>query len=209
MKLIRHLPSSNSSSFEGRKGVLDRLILTLDVTGYPYAWMNWKQAVIHQATGRVSRKVGDYEFTFKGGLNRHTQRISTISINSIIALRGRNPMAWKSQTIALTNAALFNRDRYICAYCGKKGSKSELTRDHIIPVCQGGLDTWLNCTTACAACNHRKGGRTLEQSGMELHYVPYVPSIQEGLILENRKILADQMELLSTLLPKNSRLFLP
>lgn len=55
---------------------------------------------------------------------------------------------------------------YRCAYCGDVDSK--LQQDHIVPVCQGGGYTADNIVPACAACNARKGGRTPEQSGMEL-----------------------------------------
>ena len=88
---------------------------------------------------------------------------------------------------------------------GKLGSKG-LTRDHIIPLSRGGLDTWQNCCACCASCNAAKGSRTLDDLGWELLYVPYAPSHQEGLILQNRQILADQMELLRAMLPRHSRL---
>ena len=52
----------------------------------------------------------------------------------------------------------------------------------------------------------RRDRITPEQAGMDLLYVPYAPSIHEGLILANRRILADQMEFLAALLPANSRL---
>ncbi len=39
-------------------------------------------------------------------------------------------------------------------------------------------------------------------------YVPYSPSIYEAMILRNRKILADQMDFLASLLPAGSRLIL-
>lgn len=185
---------------------MDRLILALDVSGYPYAWLTWQEAVVHQCAGRVARQLGDFHFTFHGGRNRHTGLPSAITVSSIVALRGRNPLAWRFQTIALTNAALFHRDRQTCAYCGKHFSSSDLTRDHILPLALGGRDSWNNCTTACFRCNNRKGARTPEQAGMDLLYVPYAPSIHEGLILANRRILADQMEFLAALLPANSRL---
>ena len=128
---------------------MDRLILALDVSGYPYAWLTWQEAVVHQCAGRVARQLGDFHFTFHGGRNRHTGLPSAITISSIVALRGRNPLAWRFQTIALTNAALFHRDRQTCAYCGKHFSSSDLTRDHILPLALGGRDSWNNCTTAC------------------------------------------------------------
>ena len=41
---------------------------------------------------------------------------------------------------------------------------------------------------------------------MELVYVPYVPDRNEALLLQNRNILARQMEFLNDYLPKHSRL---
>ena len=43
---------------------------------------------------------------------------------------------------------------------------------------------------------------------MMMLYVPYTPSIYEAMILRNRKILADQMDFLASLLPADSRLIL-
>ena len=184
---------------------MDGLILALDASGYPFTWMTWQEAVVSQVAGRVSRQMGEFEFTFTGGYCRSTGETSKVTISSIVALRGNHPFAWRKTGIRLTNAALFHRDRHICAYCGKQGNKY-LTRDHIVPLSQGGRDVWSNCTTACRSCNSRKGGKTPAQAHMELLYVPYAPSLQEGLILENRRILADQMEILASLLPKHSRL---
>jgi 5-methylcytosine-specific restriction endonuclease McrA len=38
-----------------------------------------------------------------------------------------------------------------------------------------GQHSWENVVTACSYCNHKKGGRTLEQSGMKLLKVPAEP----------------------------------
>lgn len=106
----------------------------------------------------------------------------------------------------LSNTKLFARDRNVCAYCGKVFHADELTREHIIPLCQKGQTSWMNLVTACRSCNHRKGPRTPEQARMPLLYAPYVPSIWEDFILRNRRILADQMEFLRMHVPKTSRL---
>ena len=89
---------------------------------------------------------------------------------------------------------------------GARFYPEDLTREHIIPFAQNGVDTWMNVVTACRACNHRKSSRTPEQAHMPLLYTPYVPSLWEDFILRNRRILADQMEFLMAHLPKNSRL---
>jgi len=40
---------------------------------------------------------------------------------------------------------------------------------------------------------------------MHLLYTPYVPNLYEHLLLQNRNILADQMEYLKTGIPRHSR----
>ncbi|RLD97743.1 MAG: HNH endonuclease, partial [Bacteroidetes bacterium] len=46
---------------------------------------------------------------------------------------------------------------------------------HILPQHLGGESTWSNLVTACADCNHKKGGFTLEQSGLKLRNKPEQP----------------------------------
>lgn len=43
---------------------------------------------------------------------------------------------------------------YRCVYCGKKVKK--LTRDHVIPLVEGGSNTASNIVPACQVCNSRK-----------------------------------------------------
>jgi 5-methylcytosine-specific restriction endonuclease McrA len=44
-----------------------------------------------------------------------------------------------------------------------------------LPRHMGGKHVWTNVVTACPACNHRKGGRTLEESRMHLLRPPKEP----------------------------------
>ena len=76
--------------------------------------------------------------------------------------------------VKLNKREIFRRDSYTCQYCGL--SKRNLTVDHVIPRRLGGDHSWENLVTACAACNHRKGGRTIEQAGMSLPQKPGSPS---------------------------------
>ena len=109
------------------------------------------------------------------------------------------PVSYTHLDVYKRQRLLFSRDRHLCAYCGEEFAESELTRDHIIPRSQNGKDTWENCVTACRDCNLDKAGRTPEQAGIRLLYVPYRPVKSEKLILANRHILADQMEYLQAL----------
>lgn len=75
--------------------------------------------------------------------------------------------------LKLTRREVFRRDSYTCQYCGKH--TPELTIDHVIPRHLGGQHAWTNVVAACPACNHRKGGRMLEDAGMRLLRTPTEP----------------------------------
>lgn len=76
------------------------------------------------------------------------------------------------------------RDGYICAYCGKRCKKEQLTVDHINPQSRGGRLTWDNSVTSCKKCNSKKANKSLEESGMQLRYKHYTPSSIFELFLE-------------------------
>jgi 5-methylcytosine-specific restriction endonuclease McrA len=181
------------------------LILATDVTGAPFGWVQWQDAVSYQAMDRIHRQLGQNEFVFRGGLSSVTGERSEIRLSSIILLRARNPRGWVNSPPSLNNPLLFRRDRHICCYCGMQKRTDQLTRDHIVPTSRGGANSWMNAVTCCRKCNQVKDSRTPAEAGMGMLYVPYVPSRYEGLILHNRRILADQMDFLLHLLPRNSR----
>jgi 5-methylcytosine-specific restriction endonuclease McrA len=83
-------------------------------------------------------------------------------------------------SIKLSKQEIFRRDNYTCQYCGSRAMK--LTLDHIIPRHMGGEHSWDNLITACAACNHRKGGCTPEQANMRLLTAPNTPSASASYI---------------------------
>lgn len=182
-------------------------ILSLDMNGTPHRWISWQAACHYHARDLVAWSIGETEFRFLGGTSRMTGLRSQITTQSIIAIKGRalRPGAL-AQVPPLNNRELFRRDRHLCGYCGHRLPGSQLTRDHVNPVSQGGRDIWMNVVTACRPCNQRKSGRTPEQARMALLYAPYVPNKAEYLILCNRNILADQMDFLTRHLPRQSRL---
>lgn len=73
----------------------------------------------------------------------------------------------------LTRREVFRRDNYVCQYCGQP--TQEPTIDHVVPRHRGGQHTWENLVTACPRCNRRKGGRTVQEAGMQLLRLPQVP----------------------------------
>ncbi|MGA8053623.1 MAG: HNH endonuclease [Burkholderiales bacterium] len=183
------------------------LILTLDSHGVPHRWVTWQQACFYYAKNLVAWTLGGTAFTVYGGISRATGERSSITGQSIIAVKGK-AMAMKGfhQIPPLSNRELFRRDRHVCAYCGGEFSFLRLTRDHIVPLSRGGRDLWMNVVTACRHCNGVKRNRTPEEAGVELLYAPYVPNKAEYLILTNRKILSDQTEFLAQHVASGSRI---
>jgi 5-methylcytosine-specific restriction endonuclease McrA len=75
--------------------------------------------------------------------------------------------------VKLSRREVFARDRHTCQYCGRQ--THDLTLDHVMPRHRGGGHTWENLVTACKSCNHRKGGKTLDEARLRLHRDPYEP----------------------------------
>ena len=102
----------------------------------------------------------------------HTSR-ATFTCPSVIRLlyliKRVHPVA------KLTRKELFLRDNYTCQYCGKQ--TKDLTIDHVVPRHMGGPHRWENLVSACKTCNHRKGGRLLEEARMSPLKEPRQPHV--------------------------------
>lgn len=72
--------------------------------------------------------------------------------------------------------ALIKRDKYICQYCGKKLTASQITIDHVLPRAQKGITSFTNCVVCCQICNNKKADMTPDQAGMILLKKPTHPS---------------------------------
>ncbi|WP_240151735.1 MULTISPECIES: HNH endonuclease [Oleiagrimonas] len=180
-------------------------VLALDAGGRILDWISWQDAVCLYVREAVAWTLGDPCLTVHGGTNRLTGAQTTLLLHPIVASTGHCRASGIAPSPALTNNALFARDKYLCLYCGEHFARSALTRDHVMPVSRGGQDIWENVVSSCTHCNLRKGNRTPQQAHMPLLAVPYRPSWVEHLILSNRNILADQMQFLVNHLPRKRR----
>jgi len=183
----------------------DPRILIIDAQGQPVRWAHLMRAARYYAAGKVLTDLGENLFSMMGGLQEESGLRSEFITSSIVMIRGRHRIPLGHAHVGLTKHRLFARDRHVCAYCGEHFAESELTVEHIAPVSRGGQHTWTNVVTACRSCNTRKGNRRPEEAHMPLLYVPYAVCRNEGFILSNRRILADQMAFLQASLPKYSR----
>ena len=69
---------------------------------------------------------------------------------------------------------LFERDKWICQYCGEKVNQQNATLDHFIPQSKSGDNSKDNLKTCCLVCNGIKSGKTYEEAAPFL-----LKSIQE------------------------------
>ena len=188
---------------------LTQEVLRTDLAGMPLEWIDYRSAATLYHSEQVAYSCGSLLYRVHGGFNARSGMRSVIEVNSIVATRGdtRNVARNRERyTPPLNNTTLFKRDANVCLYCGLRFCKSELTRDHITPMSKGGEDVWMNVVTACRRCNNHKGGRTPEESGMELLAVPFSPTYAEYIYLKGRRVLFDQMQYLLAHFPRTSPL---
>ena len=135
-------------------------VLSLDAAGRILDWISWQDAVCLYVRGVVAWTLGDPCLTVHGGHNRALGAQSRLDLHPIVASTGHCHEHAIDPAPALTNSALFARDRHLCLYCGEHFNRGELTRDHVQPVSKGGRDEWENVVCACLACNRKKGTRS-------------------------------------------------
>ncbi len=175
---------------------LSQLVLRTDIAGMPLEWIDYKEAARLYHQEQVA-------YTCGSGLR------TVLEVNSIVATVGHtgNPGNTRHDYVPpLNNQTLFRRDAFLCMYCGMRFASRELSRDHIRPFSQGGIDIWTNVVTACRRCNNQKASRTPEQAKMQLIAVPFTPTYAEYIFLKGRRVLADQMEYLLAHFPRSSPL---
>ena len=81
-----------------------------------------------------------------------------------------------SRAPTFTRFNVFLRDKFKCQYCT---SPQDLTFDHLIPRCKGGITSWDNVVTACSSCNMIKGAKSTREAKMFPLQKPYAPSLQQ------------------------------
>ena len=144
------------------------LVLNADfrpLSYYPLSLWPWQEAVKAVFLDRV-QIIAEYDEVVR------SQRYS-IRIPSVVVLKD---YVKPQKRVAFTRFNLFLRDEFRCQYCGSKG---DLTFDHVLPRCRGGITSWQNVVAACSPCNLRKGSKTLKQAGMRLARAPRAPTAEE------------------------------
>ena len=77
-----------------------------------------------------------------------------------ISLRGTEEDYFNDQQ---RRCEIFERDKWICQYCGEKVTSENVTLDHFIPQSKGGQHNKENLKTCCLICNGIKSVKTYEE----------------------------------------------
>jgi hypothetical protein len=84
--------------------------------------------------------------------------------SSGVGSRAFGPRGFKREPIpAGLRWQVFQRDRFTCVYCGRRGTDAGVVLhiDHRVPVVRGGRNDMGNLVTACQDCNLGKSSRSL------------------------------------------------
>lgn len=151
--------------------------LVIDNTMQPVDVIDWQKAILLVLTNKA--KVLD---EYDNILIRSASQ--AYKLPSILMLMSKS---YRKKEVNFSRRGVFYRDNYTCGYCERKFKTSDLTLDHIVPVCQGGDKNWENIISACHKCNTKKGGRTPSQARMELKVKPYKPSWNPSMFIQLKK----------------------
>lgn len=138
-------------------------VLVLNANFEPIHVCTTRRAVGMILTGKAALVVNG-----RGVIRTVSQTIPRPSV-----IRLANMIQRPRPRVKLTRREVFRRDNFTCQYCGRH--TGELTVDHVLPRHLGGTHTWTNVVAACPVCNHRKGGRRLEEAHMTLLRIPREP----------------------------------
>jgi len=150
--------------------MLNRAVLLLNQNYIPLSTCSARRAIVMVWTGKaeIVESTGQY-------VHSVSMRFDVPSIIRLLIIV-RFSYRWNIQ---LTKQNILKRDRKTCQYCGEK--EGPMTVDHVIPRSQDGSETWENLVCACAACNNKKGDRTLHDAGMSLIRKPRKPNFRSFL----------------------------
>jgi len=158
-------------------------ILVLNRVWIPIHIVDWKKAMslmVQEAVRPLDRDLIVYDFSDWlnfSNLCDDYPKIATvryhIAVPEVILLKTYDRLPVRD--VKYSRMTLFERDKFTCCFCNQKFPKNLLTVDHIVPKCKGGLTNWNNTITACKSCNSIKADKSVEESGLKMHFKPKKP----------------------------------
>jgi len=108
-----------------------------------------------------------------------------IKVPKIIVLCTFNQVPKRRPKFTAKN--LWERDKGICQYSGKKLTPNEGNIDHVLPKSRGGKTSWTNCVLSHKDINAQKADKTPLEAGLKLIKPPAEPTAVPTMIFINNK----------------------
>ncbi len=112
---------------------------------------------------------------FRDGLDQpiHTSRMTIRCPTVIMTNYSKMPM----RRFRATKSVLYEMQKGICGYSGKKLSIKQMNIEHKVPRSKGGRDTFSNLMAVDKAINHARGNKPLEEVGLKplFHHIEPKP----------------------------------
>ena len=141
---------------------------------------------VHDAVSRMARATLDPDFGVQPLVVDPEVRFRSRYLDlplPVVLMTASYVLIPSSELVKVDRRVVFARDRYECQYCSfvanSGSSRIQLTIDHVKPAHlfedRAKATTYENVTSACLACNQRKGGRLPVHCKMMPRRTPTVP----------------------------------
>jgi len=134
------------------------VVTALDISGdsmNPVKWKDWLNLPIRETDSVV-----------------HTSKMA-IRVPTVIVLATYAKVPKKRPK--LSAKTIWDRDKGVCQYTGKKLSREEGNIDHVLPRSKGGATSWDNCVLADKKVNTKKADSLPQDVGLKLLRAPVIP----------------------------------
>lgn len=146
-------------------------VLLLNASYEAITTVTWQRAIILTLEGLA-------EVIEEGDTPIRSQRL-TLTVPKVIRLAEYRQVPFRARS-PLTRRGVLVRDGHRCCYCTRRKAT---TVDHVVPRSRKGMHRWENVVASCSPCNARKDDRTPDEAGMEMRFLPSVPSGNLALIV--------------------------
>ncbi len=96
-----------------------------------------------------------------------------VRVPTVVLAMGYHKMP--NKTFRPSKKTIYERDKGICQYTGKKVSYNSGTLDHVTPKSKGGKDTFENLVLCAPEVNFKKGNKSNKEAGLKLLKQPKAP----------------------------------
>lgn len=140
---VKRLKEAMTAVFENKEWQLVQIDRSTDNPCIqPVSWLEWLELEANDSTGFIN--------TIRG----------PIRIPTVIITKNYSKVIYR--TLKPNKRGIYDRDKGICQYTGKKLTRTNCSIDHLVPKSKGGRNTWDNMVLCDKEINNKKGSKLPE-----------------------------------------------